>query len=58
MRMTSAELQMLRNQRTILSALSILVPREEATVRIEITKRICETTQACSDATTWPEGRR
>lgn len=57
MRMTSAERQVLRNQRIILSALSLLVPREETTTRIEITKRICETQRMLDEATIWEDAR-
>ena len=55
MRMSSAELEILRNQRVILGALSLLVPREETATRIEITKRICKIQEITDEAKTWPE---
>lgn len=58
MRMTSVELEILRNQRVILGALSLLVPREEATVRMDITKRICRIQEVEGGAKTWPEDQR
>jgi hypothetical protein len=53
--MSSPELEILRNPQVILTALSLLVPREEAATRIEITKRICRIQEISKGATTWPE---
>ena len=55
-RMTSAERQVLRNQRVIMAALSLLVPMQERLTRVGLTLRISETQKMLDEAKTWEEG--